>query len=398
MDYRTLVVLIPLLLLISCGPASELATPTEALVAIDLATSTPTGAPPPAEPSTLTPTSTVEMAEVSPTATAVELEPTEALPDTPTPGLTVTEEPADTPPSPSPTPTETATVTPIAPPIPEVSGIASFQNNLAIADKFVLKLTGVSAPPEGQTYQGWLISGDGAATSIGTLNLSSDGSIGLEWNSPNSENLLSRYSRLQVTLEPASGSASPTGQVVFAGELSGEVLTKARRLFVKNEGEPATPLNTAFAPGLIAQTDVAVQHVQNAVNAAAIGAFPEMRTHLEHVVNILEGATGPRFGDHDGNGVAENPGDGFGVVGYARQIAELLKDKEAVVAAAADVQTQSTAIQDKCLEILQIEDMAVATAQLAELKGLADQLKTDPVTRLYQAAQDGVSFEIGLLN
>ena len=58
----------------------------------------------------------------------------------------------------------------------------------------------------------------------------------------------------------------------------------------------------AFVPGMMAQTDVGVQHVQNAVNAAAIGALPETRIHLEHIVNIFEGAAGPRFGDHDGNG------------------------------------------------------------------------------------------------
>jgi hypothetical protein len=153
-------------------------------------------------------------------------------------------------------------------------------------------------------------------------------------------------------------------------------------------------LNTAFALGLGAQSDVAIQHVQNAVNAAAIGSLPETRTHLEHVVNILEGATGPRFGDYNGSGTAENPGDGFGVIGYAAHIAELLRDHEAVGEAAADVKAQSAAIQDKALQILQLEDRAAITAQLAELKALADQLGADAIAGLYQAAQDAVGFQI----
>jgi hypothetical protein len=272
--------------------------------------------------------------------------------------------------------------------------MASFQDNLATADKFVLELTGVSLPPDGQAYQGWLMSDDGAITGIGTLSVNSDGGVALEWNSPSSENLLSHYSHFQVTLEPAVGSDSPTGQVVLGGGLEEDALANARRLFVKNEGEPATPLNTAYALGLIAQTDMAGQHVQNAANAAAIGALPEMRAHLEHVVNVIEGAAGSRFGDHDGNGNAENPGDGFGVVGYGGQVANLLANQPAVVEAATGVQAQSATVLDKSLEILELEDMAAANAQLGELKSLADQLKADSVARLYQTAQNAVGFEV----
>jgi hypothetical protein len=263
-----------------------------------------------------------------------------------------------------------------------------------VADQFVLNLSSVPAPPDGQAYQGWLVSDDGTTTSVGVVSLNPDTSVTLEWNSPGSENLLGRHARFEVTLEVAEGSNSPTGQAVLAGSLEGETLANARRLFVKNEGEPATPLDTALALGLGAQTDVAVQHVQNAVNAAAIGALPEMRIHLEHVVNIIEGAAGPRFADHDGNGVAENPGDGFGVIGYSSQIAQALSDQGSVAAAAVEVETQSAAIQDKALEILTVEDLAAATAQLAELSAMADQLKAGPVATLYGAAQDAINFEV----
>jgi hypothetical protein len=295
--------------------------------------------------------------------------------------------------------TPTAAVTPASLPTStlQAGGSAGFRDNLAVADQFVLSLTNVPVPAGGQAYLGWLIGDDGRLTGVGPLSLNPDGSVNLVWNSPNSENLLSRYARFQVTLEPSAGGASPSGPVVLAGGLDGEALANARRLWVRNDGEPATPLNTALALGLKAQTDVAVQHVQNAVNAAAIGALPEMRLHLEHVINILEGAAGPRFGDYNGNGVAENPGDGFGVKGYASEVARLLGGQEAVASAAGEVQTQSTAMQDKCQQILALQDMAAAAAQLGELKSLADQLKAGPVTGLYQAAQEGVTFEVGLV-
>lgn len=327
---------IPLLLLISCKPAPE----------------------------TTTLTAPVYAAETS--------EPAHSMPTAPT--------------------VDAATLVPL--PVPVTGGLAGFRDQLAVADQFFVTLTDVSTPPSGQAYQGWLLGDDGTIISVGMLAVAPDGNATLIWNSPNSENLLSRYVRFQVTLEPESGNASPTGRVVFAGGLEGAALTNARRLLVKNDGEPATPLNTAYALGLLAQTDIAAQHIQNASNAAAIGAQAEMRAHLEHIVNILEGMGGPRYSDHDGNGTAENPGDGFGVIGYSGQIAAMLAGQETVVKTTAAIQAQSVAIQDKCLEIINLADLAAATAQLTELLQMIDQFKTGPVASLYQAAQDSMRFEV----
>ena len=48
---------------------------------------------------------------------------------------------------------------------------------------------------------------------------------------------------------------------------------------------------------------------------------------------------------------------------------------------------------DKNVALL-IDDLAAVTAQLGELQALADQLKSGPVTSLYQTAQDSISFEV----
>lgn len=385
MKHRVLAIIFLLLLATACGPASEAttpSTPTPTLAATEPATSMPTVALAATEP-----------AAPTPTAVPVTTEP-------PTPTAAVEAVSASATPVPTEPPPPTATTAPAATPTssptsaPQGGGSAGFRDSLAVADQFVLNLTNVPAPPNGQAYQGWLVGDDGTTTSTGLLNLNPDGSASLEWNSPNSENLLGGYARFQVTLEPAAGSPSPAGQVVFAGGLEGQALANARRLFVRNDGEPATPLDTAFTIGLRAQADIAAQHVQNAVNAAAIGALPEMQLHLEHVINALEGQGGPRFGDYTGDGRPENPGDGFGVIGYSSQIAQLLSDQPSVATHAADVQAQSAAIQDKSLEILGIQDMAAASARLGELSAMASQLKAGPVAGLYRAAQDAISFRV----
>lgn len=277
-------------------------------------------------------------------------------------------------------------------PVSLITG-AGFRDYLAVADQFYLTLNGVPAPPTGQIYQGWLLADDGAFLSVGTLPLSPEGQIGFVWNSPSGENLLTRYTRFQITLEPGTGSANSTGKALFAGRLDGAALANARRLFVKNAGQPATPLDTAFATGLLAQTDIASQHVQNAINAAAIGAQVEMQAHLEHVINILDGLGGARYGDHDGSGTAENPGDGFGVIGYSGQVAGLLTG-QAASEMDAGIQAQSAVIQEHCLEVVKLQDLEVAKTQLGEIKRLMEQLQTGLVAELYRAAQDAVHFEV----
>jgi hypothetical protein len=330
-------------------------------------------------PAAQSPTPLPPAATAAPTSTAV----------------SATSLPSTVAPSPTEAPTTAASVdNPTPLPTPPITGAAHFRDKLATADLFTLELRNVPASSEGEAYQAWLLSDDGTAASLGALTVNPDGSVSLEWNSPTGENLLSRYSRVQVTLEPAAGSAAPAGKVVVAGELKDAALANARRLFVRNSGEPPTPRNTALALGLVAQSSIAIQHVQNAVNAAAIGSLPEMRMHLEHVINILEGAAGPRFGDYDGNRVAENPGDGFGVMGYAAQIADLLQGHAAVANAAADVKAQTASIQDRSLQVLRLEDRAAITAQLAELKALADRFGANQIAGLYQAAQDAVGFPI----
>ncbi|MBN1890771.1 MAG: anti-sigma factor [Thermoflexales bacterium] len=297
----------------------------------------------------------------------------------------------------------------------EALGTAGFRDNLTRGDRFVLEMRGVPALPKDQAYQGWLIGDDGeTAMSVGLIEPDAAGHVTLEWNSPSGENLIGRYSGFLLTREPAAGSVQPGDLRVSTGKLDSSALARARQLFVRNPAqatppaassehdpyshglaEPATPLNTAFVIGLVEQSNVAVQHVQNAVNAAAIGSLPEMRVHLEHVINILEGAGGSRFGDHDGNGQAQNPGDGFGVRTYAAQIASLYPDDPPMGAAAQAVQAQIEAVEDQCLDILKdTPDAATVTARLDELKVLANRLQVEAITGLYQAAQAAVNFQV----
>ena len=282
-----------------------------------------------------------------------------------------------------------ATLAPAAVNSTPLTNQGSFESQFAFADRFVAHLVEVPLLPAGQSYQAWLIGEDGSTFSLGTFAPTAEGILAVEWTSRTGENLLARYARFQITVETAEGSARPTGKVVFAGGFDADRLALARRLWVVNSGDPATPLNTALMTGLLMQYQVAVQHIQNAENAAAIGALPEVALHMEHVINILEGSAGKRFKDYTGDGAAQNPGDGFGVKEYARQAAAQISgaDVEQFEAAVSD-------LQDQCEQILALKDAKEAKTQLTNLLADAENLQAGALAEFYAQALATARFEI----
>lgn len=221
--------------------------------------------------------------------------------------------------------------------------------------------------PANRVYVAWLIAEDDSVQFLGALEPNAQGNARLVWEAPNNENLLTHYVGARITLENNRNAQSPSGKLLYENRLDAVTMAAVQRLFVANTGEPITPRNTSFMLGLYEQTDLALQHVQNAVNAAAIGAVSETRTHLEHVINILEGVQGARYGDYTGDGIAQNPGDGFGVSGYAEQTIQILQelgfatDDTALIA-------NLKILEDLCVEILSMDS--------SDLRAIQDRLKT----------------------
>jgi hypothetical protein len=262
-----------------------------------------------------------------------------------------------------------------------------------VADQLLLSASNLTRPPEGFVYEGWLIADDGTEISTGVFEVGADGSVDYAWTSPSGENLIARYAWFAITIEPQNDSdPHPSNQVPFRGVPSPDALAAARRVFAANTGEPATPRNVPYGQGLLTESQIARDHASNAINAAAIGAFAEMRVHCEHIINIIEGADGTRYADYNGDGRAENPGDGFGALAYARQIAALLP-------AAGDdlgqVESLLIAIQDKAQQILDAPDIPTAQPLLDELKALGEQLTNQAAPGFYIAAQDAASYSFG---
>ncbi|GAB4499323.1 MAG: hypothetical protein OHK0052_14180 [Anaerolineales bacterium] len=314
--------------------------------------------PAPTAPPAASPTATVGKLPTAPAITTA--------PPTTTPELT-------NPPNPSPIPASAPSITltfltpkPKAANDPQMEGY-TFKPPPQFAAIVQIEAAALPAAPANRNYLAWLIAEDDTMQLLGVLEPNPQGSARLLWEAPNGENLLTRYVGARVTLEDTRSAQAPGGTILYESRLNPATLAAVRRLFVSNIGDPITPRNTSFMLGLYQQTDLALQHVQNAVNAAAIGAVGETRTHLEHVINILEGVQGARYGDYTGDGVAQNPGDGFGVSGYAEQTIQLLQQLGYPTNDAALVANLQT-LEDLCVEILRIDT--------GDLRAIQDRLKT----------------------
>ena len=271
------------------------------------------------------------------------------------------------------------------------AGTATFGDKLATADEISVRMTGVPALRAGQSLQGWLVGADGKTlASVGPLQPAADGSVSFRWDSPTSENLLGHYVGFQATVETGTAGAAPKGPVAFSGTLP----TAGRSLFGGGASSP-----NPSAVGLKEQTDLAVDHGDKALAAMQIKAWDEMRAHLEHVINILEGQQGKRYGDYLGTGVPQNPGDGYGVQLYEKDVVGSLGTSGAL---ASDLdkldksfQSDMNGVEEVCLSVLSLKNPSKAPALMANLKPRLTAFHDGPVADLYGMAQKELSIVIG---
>lgn len=232
-------------------------------------------------------------------------------------------------------------------------------------DGLSLDLAGLADAPAGKTYAVWLVDDSGQYQLLGAAEAGQT----FHYSDPDGQNLVGRYSGALLSLEaPANVQAlvlaAPT-DTVYSGAIPAEIVANVRQLAVT---VPDTPDAIGYAPGLVGQTALAVTHAQLALNAIATGDHRVGKLHVEHVSNILNGSDSPDFGDLDGDGEAQNPGDGYGVLPYAWQVS-------AVAGQIAQVTTLPDALADAAAGIVICADNVAGlwgAEALAQARGVLD--------------------------
>lgn len=205
------------------------------------------------------------------------------------------------------------------------SGLVRFRDAEALSDRAIVELNGVTAPPAGSHYQGWLGSDDGRWLGIGAIPLNARGSGKLEWTSPTGENLIASYSRFIVTVEgDGATNAWPTPSVAYAGAVAPEVLGPWRALTVAGPDTPL-PSRPGLAVGLKEETKDLYDDTRSARNAMRDAQRGRARSMDEEIINRLVGVNSGSYGDWDGDGKVETSGDTYGIDRYLTTIQQTIQ-------------------------------------------------------------------------
>jgi plastocyanin len=236
--------------------------------------------------------------------------------------------------------------------------------------------------PVGHEYSAWL-SGPNGNLFVGTLAPGAGGALTLTFAAPDQQNVLGEYAGVIV----GRSSDEPT----VAGSLPEKALVHLRQVLV---GSSVTPDGIGFGLGLRKEAEELLRHAQFLSEAQDAGNLPLEKLHAEHIINLIEGAEGAHFGDLNGNGKIENPGDGYGVLqngahdGYVsamRDHAELaasapdttdaIKLHAGHVRIAAENTRQRTSeIRDRSLQVLSARSVSETRTDVQKILAVAHQV------------------------
>lgn len=241
-----------------------------------------------------------------------------------------------------------------------------------------LAIQAPQAAPPGSLFVAWFVRPDGSFEQAARLQGASQ-LLQVRVADADARNLLALYDGLVISLEPASASSDlPTGPVSFRLQVAADVLARVRALDAVSR---QAPTSTSLLEGLQAQAIHFDSHLEFALEAVANGDLATAKRHAEHLINITEGEFGDAFGDVNGDGRVENPGDAFGLVPYLTLLQDFAASAQAWMLSSADQQAAATRSLQETGRLISdaafARDLALriaASDSLEEAKPLADQL------------------------
>ncbi|HXF85162.1 MAG TPA: protein kinase [Anaerolineales bacterium] len=186
-----------------------------------------------------------------------------------------------------------------------------FQNGEAIADQASLIAQAMPVLPEGNQYEVWLI-GDNESVSLGILSLDVTGKGELIFLDATGSNLIARYHRVEITVEPTSDSdPQPSGLVAYSYILPPDGILHLRYLL---SSFPNTPDKKALIQGLYTNVGLLNELAEELQSEIKSGNKAAAQEKAEAILNLILGAQNPNHKDWDRNGkIAENS-DGYGLL------------------------------------------------------------------------------------
>ena len=283
-------------------------------------------------------------------------------------------------------PTEAPTLEPTVEPTPEqitfdfdnapdafVCNIDLRNSDAVRGDRLVLTLDRVRQPALDAQYVAWAQI-DGELVFVDTLAVE-DGRVAFESvvPTPLDGTVIGQFERLLITEEPVDAPLdAPTGEAIFDGAVEADALETLRSV-------------SADLTNADTQLLLAIDHRNLMQQSLDAGDLTGALRHAEHVLNIL---AVDLFGDMDGSGLAENPGDDVGVRRYVEQAStasgglvanaeRFVAPNERLVAALASATEQVDLGMGEGTRMFATDSAEEATAVSEKLDGMLLALQTD---------------------
>jgi serine/threonine protein kinase len=190
-------------------------------------------------------------------------------------------------------------------------GRIRFYNLHEFLDEVILTVTGLNPPPAGFHYEAWLV-GNEVRRSLGVLELDATGNAEITFVDDQGKNLLARYNKMEITLEPEpDASPNPSKEVAFSSGIPPQALDHIKHLLVAFADNPN---QTGMLIGMVQDAELLNEHANQLLAAYQQQDATAVRQHAEAMYNLLVGKQGQGYGDLDGDGTVLDPGDGFGLL------------------------------------------------------------------------------------
>ena len=212
-----------------------------------------------------------------------------------------------------------ATEVPVDPNTPV--GRVRFDDNDFYVDKADITLTKVQPPENGKHMEAWFKDEDGTVRDLGKIDFSTTGSGRLGITEPDSNNFLSKFNQMMITLEDDDTKVTtPTGEILYSSVLPPAALVQIKNVLVSYDQVPDKgPLmqnlwwyNANYITRSINGDEFDENYKVGIVQALQNEDEPMLRKKTEEVINAIVGDQSDQFRDYDQDGNFDNAGDGYG--------------------------------------------------------------------------------------
>ena len=151
----------------------------------------------------------------------------------------------------------------------------------------------------------------------------------------------------------------------------------------------ATPVaSESVAQAQQAGVDLLI-HAVELSDSAGRSNLQTVKRHAEHLVNLIEGEAGANYGDLDGDGFLEDPGDGVGLLNYLQSAASVSTDEQ-TESLAAEILGLLEKIDNLSLSVLAADELNSVSAPIEEVDSLMQPFNGEDVAQLLAGGPDTV--------